>query len=432
MRRSLGAAGAAAATLCLSLLVAVPASQAADPAHVPVWDKGPAGERYVAMGDSFVAGPGIKTVRESSGACSRSDHNFPSLVGAALDVQSFIDASCSGATTDHFWAAQGGNAPQLDAVTEDTTLVTFGTMGGNDVGLIDLAISCAVGTCSDPLGTVAAKVEATRADLTAAIEAVKARAPEAVVVVVGYGTYLPPGGCPTNLTFLDAGEADFLQGVIDDLTDVLEQVAAAEGVSFADMRDIPGAADHTACAAPEDQWIRGLNTFGDGATLHPSTAGMAAMAGQVLGVVNSLWDASPLHPIPYPPRLVPVPEPTVEPPATPPAPAPAAPAAVSQATLLAQAEAALDRVLTRSTCYTDNAHRVVRFKVRRGMGMVDRVVFRIGSKRVGTDRSAPFVVQRRAAKMAKLNGRMKARVTVRNGALTVNRMLRVRRAGCLR
>ncbi|QBX55466.1 SGNH/GDSL hydrolase family protein [Nocardioides seonyuensis] len=431
MRRTLSAAGAAAATLCLSLLAPIPAGQAADSGHVPIWDNGPEGERYVALGDSFVAGPGILNPRPepSPKACARSDHNFPTLVATELDVQSFIDASCSGARTTHFSNAQGANPPQLDAVTADTTLVTFGMMGGNDVGLIDLALSCVGAVCADPDGSVAARVEATRASLTAGIEAVKTRAPDAVVLAVGYGTYLPPGGCPATLPILDPAEADFLQGVIDSLSDVIEEVATAQGVPFVDMREIPGAADHTACAAPGDQWIRGLNTYGDGATLHPSTAGMAAMAGQVLSVLEPIWDASPIHPIA--PGVLPLPSPEPSP-TTAPSPAPpAAPAPVSQETLLAQAEAALDKVVTRSTCYTAKGARVVRFKARRGAGMIDRVVFRVGPKKVGTDRAAPFVVERRAARMAKLDGRVKARVTVRNGEVTASRMFKVRRAGCL-
>ena len=61
--------------------------------------------RYVALGDSFVAGPLIPTTDLASG-CARSDHNYPSLVAKALDVKTFVDVSCSGATTSDLTGVQ--------------------------------------------------------------------------------------------------------------------------------------------------------------------------------------------------------------------------------------------------------------------------------------------------------------------------------------
>src|SRR4030081_1037033 len=52
---------------------------------------------YVALGDSYAAGPGIPNVVHS--ACQRSDHDYPSLVADARPFTSFRDASCSGART---------------------------------------------------------------------------------------------------------------------------------------------------------------------------------------------------------------------------------------------------------------------------------------------------------------------------------------------
>ena len=79
--------------------------------------------KYVALGSSYAAGPGVPT--QSGGACARSSGNYPSLVAAKLHL-ALVDVSCSGATTANVLTlSQGTNAPQLDAVTSDTSLVTF-------------------------------------------------------------------------------------------------------------------------------------------------------------------------------------------------------------------------------------------------------------------------------------------------------------------
>src|SRR3982074_3458970 len=73
---------------------------------------------YVALGDSYAAGPGIPTVVHS--ACLRSDHNYPSLVAGAMHFDSFRDATCSGARTTDMTQSQQTNPytfvpPQFNA-----------------------------------------------------------------------------------------------------------------------------------------------------------------------------------------------------------------------------------------------------------------------------------------------------------------------------
>src|SRR5437588_7109241 len=48
---------------------------------------GPVGpHHYVALGDSYTSGPGIPQQTPESGACRRSDHNYPHLVAVALEA----------------------------------------------------------------------------------------------------------------------------------------------------------------------------------------------------------------------------------------------------------------------------------------------------------------------------------------------------------
>ena len=103
---------------CLIVTLAHPAPAGAAPV------------RYVALGDSYTAGPGIPHQTAESGGCRRSDHNYPHLVAAALGVARLIDVSCGSATTAHMTSPQalpGGltNGPQFDALTPDVDLVTL-------------------------------------------------------------------------------------------------------------------------------------------------------------------------------------------------------------------------------------------------------------------------------------------------------------------
>lgn len=422
MRRTFSRASLITLSLVASALIAptvaaaAPAAPAAPsasvgPAHEPIWNKGPGGERYVAFGDSFVSGPGIAPQRP--GACVRSEKNFPTLVAEAFDVTSYIDASCGGAETRHLTQAQtslGGNAPQLDALSGDTTLITFGTLGGNDLGLVQLAAGCATTDCVPPAGTDpnGAKLEAVRTAMTAGLVEAKRRSPRAEIYVIGYGTYLPGGGCPELFgNVLTPDEFDYVQGEIDRLSDILGEVATTQGVGFIDQREVPGAAEHTACAPPEEQWIRAFTTYGDGAPLHPSTAGMAATADHVVASIRAARDAAA--------EPKPTPEPTK---------------AERKKKLKKKAATAKFR----ATCH--HRGRTAKFRVTRGGGAITKVVFKVGKKTVAVDRSAPWSAKVRTAKIKKskskkYRGKVRAVVTVRDGSLSVKRTLTKARLRCL-
>jgi hypothetical protein len=76
--------------------------------------------------------------------CSRSLLNYAHDIAAVTRPASFTDVTCSGAKTADFTGSQApGVAPQLDAVTKDTRLVTM-TIGGNDENVfVDSFFGCA-------------------------------------------------------------------------------------------------------------------------------------------------------------------------------------------------------------------------------------------------------------------------------------------------
>ncbi|MFI5564200.1 SGNH/GDSL hydrolase family protein [Amycolatopsis japonica] len=153
--------------------------------------------RYVAMGSSFAAGPGIPPQRPGTpAACGRSTKNYASLVAGQRGL-ALTDVTCSGATTANILTAgQAGQPPQIEAVTRDTRLVTI-TIGGNDVGYVGSLFTYG---CQNTGGANCGQVDrnAVRTALTtvhekigAVVAAVHRRAPRARVLVVDYLTIVP-------------------------------------------------------------------------------------------------------------------------------------------------------------------------------------------------------------------------------------------------
>ncbi|WP_235736960.1 SGNH/GDSL hydrolase family protein [Nocardioides alcanivorans] len=414
------AALSAVAALAGLVLSAVPAAGGPEPLPeaTAVQEAAPApeGDHYVAFGDSFVSGPGVRPILVAG--CERSGANFPSLVAEELAVADFNDVSCGGAQTKDLTEPQvrAGftNPPQLDGLTADTTLITFGTLGGNDMGLVGLAASCFVADCvADESGTQRARdgIESARVKMLAGLDEAKSRAPQAEIFVIGYGTYLPENGCPTTLP-LDPAEFNHVQGLIDELSDMLAEVAAEKDVNFVDLRETPNIDQHTACAEPAKQWIRAMEVHNDGAMLHPSTCGHVAMAQQVIRTIREE-------------RGEDVPEfddsctgfgAPVEP----------------EGPTDAERTAALRKALKSTNLTARCKAGKLKARVKGGKKQVVRVEFRLGERRLGVDKAAPYKLNKVARKLAKHKGKVRAVVRVRDKELRLERVIKVKRPACLK
>src|SRR5919112_5596174 len=84
-------------------------------------------DSYVALGDSYTAGPAIPLPIKPWG-CLKSDHNFARLAAPRMGLE-LRDPSCSGAETEDMTASQGvwpePNPPQFGALGADTKVVTL-------------------------------------------------------------------------------------------------------------------------------------------------------------------------------------------------------------------------------------------------------------------------------------------------------------------
>jgi lysophospholipase L1-like esterase len=289
--RILGRLGAVAALVTAALVLALPGTaQAAAPTG-----------RYVALGDSYTSGPLIPTQVDLN--CVRSNRNYPSLTAASIGSSSFTDVSCGGATTDDILNPGTGQLgvtvpAQISAVTGVTALVTIG-IGGNDIGFSDIITTCAEDSFDNPFGSpcrdrytaggtdqLRARIAATAPKVAAVLRAVRAAAPSARVVVVGYPVILPDSGFGCWPTVPIAfGDVPYLRGVEKALNATLAATAAANGASYVDT--YTPSIGHDACRGASTRWVEGLIPATSAAPFHPNAAGERGMATAVVTHLNA-------------------------------------------------------------------------------------------------------------------------------------------------
>lgn len=243
----------------------------------------PAGARYVAMGSSFAAGPGIPSYYETPATpCARSTGNYAHVI-ASRHTLSLTDVTCSGGTTAHLTGLRETIPPQLDALSADTRLVTI-TIGGNDlnyIGRLSAAGCRALATqeqdkqkCPNPLAPDEAAYAALATRMDNIAKDVRRRAPQARLVFVDYLTILPATGVCVATPLLPT-EADALRETAGRLAAITAKAASDNGADILKASDL--SAGHSACSA--DPWMNGYPVpSGGGTPYHPNAKGMAAVA----------------------------------------------------------------------------------------------------------------------------------------------------------
>lgn len=251
---------------------------------------------YVALGDSYSAGPLIPVQRLDPVGCLRSTNNYPAFLAGYLDVASYADRTCSGAETADLDRRRQATIvpgpspePQVTALSRSTDLVTVG-IGGNDFGLFGSMIE----TCGElaqerPNGapcrrhfTTRKGVDTKLRDATRirgrvarVLRVVGRRAPNAEVYVVGYPRLLPERGTCDEVGFA-RGDYRWGNRVERRLNLSLRRAARANGARYVDL--YPASRGKDACAGRE-AWINGKRLKPlQAANFHPYLRGMRGMA----------------------------------------------------------------------------------------------------------------------------------------------------------
>lgn len=247
---------------------------------------------YVALGDSYSSGTGTRTYLSDGTSCQRSTFAYPSLIAAARGYTLNFRA-CSGAKIPDV------TSTQLSALSSTTNYVSI-SVGGNDAGFADVLTECAkpswLGNCDGKITTAQNYIKNTLpTSLNTLYTSIRAKAPNAKVVVVGYPRIFNGEDC-NALTWFSPAEETKLNATADLLNSKLAAAASARGFSFANPTT--RFVGHAVCDNPE--WLNGLsnpisesyhpNKTGHSSGYTPEVSGL--LTGATLAVTQQVLAAS--------------------------------------------------------------------------------------------------------------------------------------------
>jgi lysophospholipase L1-like esterase len=252
---------------------------------------------YVALGDSYAAGPLIPNPVLPLG-CLKSDHNYPHLAAPSIGL-SLRDATCSGAKTGDMTSPQsvdpdGPNPPQFNSLDTGTTVVSL-TIGGNDIGFSEVAESCiTVNPFSHPcldkydaggVDQLKARIEATAPKVAAVLQGIHTRSPAAKIYVVNYPAIFPESGygCWPQMP-LGFQDVPYLRSTEQRLNSMLSTQAAANGATLVNWYG--ASIGHDACKSTSTRWVEPLLPGTLAAPIHPNAQGMAGGANTLAAAVK--------------------------------------------------------------------------------------------------------------------------------------------------
>ncbi|GAA3102451.1 lysophospholipase L1-like esterase [Kribbella aluminosa] len=260
------------------------------------------GSRYVALGSSFAAGPGISPIVDPP--AGRSGNNYAHLVASELGLD-LVDVSYSGATTAHLLDTRQDDAPpQLDALTADTALITI-TCGGNDLEYVGTFLrGSSLNTIARPATILGRRVanrirarvsylkddasyQAVTDSLTTVVERARERSPEARILLVDYLSLVGPATRPRLDVPLNEEQLPSIAMMADGLAASFAKAAAATGADLIAASE--ASRDHAIGSA--EPWTTRFTmlppNLGGFVPYHPNAAGMRAVADLILAALRS-------------------------------------------------------------------------------------------------------------------------------------------------
>jgi hypothetical protein len=253
---------------------------------------------YVALGDSYAAGPLIPDPVLPIG-CIKSSNNYARLAAPSIG-QPLRDATCSGAKTTHMTQQQnvdpdGPNPPQFNRLDASTRVVSL-TIGGNDIGFSDIVQNCITWNPFDRpcqkryvvngVDTISQKINQTAPLVDAVLDGIRSRSPSARTFVVNYPAIFPEtgSGCFPQMpvSFSDVG---YLRNKQRELNAMLANQASANGARLVNWYQ--ASIGHDACKSSSTRWVEPIVPGNWAASVHPNRSGMQGAANALVAAVNS-------------------------------------------------------------------------------------------------------------------------------------------------
>ncbi len=257
-----------------------------------------AADNFVALGDSYAAGPFIPDQSFSPLGCLKSNSNYSHLAVPSIGLP-LRDASCSGAKTDNMLSSQSvtpgpANPPQFNSLASDTKVVSI-TIGGNDIGFSSILESCIT---ANPFGSpcrnkyapaggadqLSQRIAATAPKIASTIQGIHALSPSARIYVTNYPAIFPETGygCfpQEPIAFTDV---TYLRAKQKELNAMIAAQAAANGARLIDW--YTGSIGHDSCKSSGTRWVEPLVPGSLAAPVHPNKRGMQGAAALLASAV---------------------------------------------------------------------------------------------------------------------------------------------------
>ncbi len=220
----------------------------------------------VALGDSIAAGTGAGDYEPGTEqTCYRSRNSASSILAEEFRRQGtevdFANVTCSGAAITDLRKTFKGEPPQLDALSQDTDLVTL-TIGGNDIGLATFGLVCLQGNCTGTATTaILNRIPAVTPALGDLLAEISRRSPRAQIILTGYGKIVTDAPNPPGVTLDPICGAGLLT----------DQERASGGQVFTALDTALSQAARSAEASGIN--VRFVSPYQDSTTLRPEFAG---------------------------------------------------------------------------------------------------------------------------------------------------------------
>jgi lysophospholipase L1-like esterase len=218
---------------------------------------------YVALGDSYSSGVGASG---QSGTCLRSNNSYAAKWAAQNSPSSFQFLACSGATTDDVLKKQ------VPAIKAGADLVSI-TIGGNDAGFAPTVITCLTSSesaCATKVASGKTYVANTLpAKLDATYQAIRAKAPDARVVVLSYPLIFDTTAVICEMSI---NKRKALNSGAVALDDMIKSRAEAAGFVYSEVRD--EFTGHGVCSSRP--YLNGLTVIPPQNSYHPNGAGYSS------------------------------------------------------------------------------------------------------------------------------------------------------------
>ena len=248
-------ATASLAVAALGLLAAAPVASAQSTVN------------YVALGDSYSSGVGAGNYTSSSGSCDQSTSAYPVLWANASAPASFVNETCSGATTSSVISSQ------LGALNSGTSLVSI-TVGGNDVGFSSVMETCVLestSSCVSAVDNAESEIASQLpGELNNVLGDIKSDAPNARVVVLDYPQLYDLSKSSSCIGLSTTDRTDLNQGA-SELDSAIQAAAGRYGDVFADVQG--QFAGHQICDS--SSWLHSVNFLDIDESYHPTASGQA-------------------------------------------------------------------------------------------------------------------------------------------------------------